>query len=147
MAAGYVAYELAAAGKMVHELITHGANVNDMDIYGRMPLMMPAMQGWSDAAAELLNAHAAVDARDREGRLAIDYADTADDKTIGVLKKFGSKPPTGNSGRSVCDAERALHKQGYGLEITDCIGDRDFQAAVLRFQQEHGLTVAASSMR
>lgn len=142
MPAGYVGYELAAAGKMVHELIAHGADVNEMDIYGRTPLMMAAMQGWSDAAAELLEMHAAVNARDREGRLAIDYADPADDKSIGILKRFGSMPPTGNSGRSVCDAERALHRLGYGLEITDCIGDSDFHAAVLRFQQKRGLSAS-----
>jgi ankyrin repeat protein len=50
----YVAYVLAAAAKMVHELIVHGANVNDTDVGGRTPLMMAAMQGWSDAAAELV---------------------------------------------------------------------------------------------
>jgi ankyrin repeat protein len=135
----YVAYEPAAAEKMVHELIAHGADVNDTDVYGQTPLMMAAMQGWSDAAAELLGANAAVNARDREGRLAIDYADPADDRTVGVLKRSGSMPATGNSGRSVCDAERALHKLGYGLAITDCIGDRDLRAAVIKFQQEHGL--------
>jgi hypothetical protein len=31
----YVAYEIAAPGKMVHELIVHGANVNDTDVGGR----------------------------------------------------------------------------------------------------------------
>lgn len=135
----YAAYELAAAGKMVRDLIAHAANVNDTDVDGRTPLMMAAMQGWSDAAAELLTAHAAVNTHDRQGRLAIDYADAADGRTVGVLEKFGSMPPTGNSGRAVCDAERALHKLGYGLEITDCIGDRDFRAAVLKFQQAHAL--------
>ncbi len=139
MPPGYVAYELAAAGKMVRELIAHGAKVNDTDVYGRTPLMMAAMHGWSDAATELLSSKAAVNARDREGRLAIDYADPADSMTVNILKKFGSMPITGNSGRSVCDAERALHTLGYGLAITDCIGDHDFRAAVLKFQQEHGL--------
>lgn len=139
MPPGYAAYELAAAGKMVHQLIAHGANVNDTDIEGRTPLMMAAMQGWSDAVAELLSARAAANARDREGRLAIDYADPSDNRTIAFLRKFGSLPPTGNSGRSVCDAERALHKLGYGLEITDCIAGRDFRAAILKFQQDHAL--------
>ena len=32
MPPGYVSYELAAAGRMVHELITHGANVNDIHV-------------------------------------------------------------------------------------------------------------------
>ncbi len=127
---------------MVHELISHDANVDDRDVDGLTPLMMTAMQGWSDAAAELLTAHAAVSARDREGRLAIDYADPADDIMIRVLKKFGSMPASGKSGRSVCDAERALHKLGYGLEITDCIADRDFRAAVLKFQQDHRLAIS-----
>lgn len=139
MPPGYVAYELAEAGRMVHDLIRHGANVNDRDVDGRTPLMMAAMQEWSDAVVELLAAKAAVNARDREGRLAIDYADPADDRTISVLRKFGSMPATGNSGRSVCDAEQALHRLGYGLEITDCIGDHDLRAAILKFQQEHGL--------
>lgn len=139
MAPGYVAYELAAATHMVQALIAHGANTNDRDIDGRTPLMMAAMQGWFDAAAELLRAHAAVNARDHEGRLAIDYADPADDRTIGVLKKFGSMPPSGNSGRRVCDAEQALHRLNYGLAITDCIGDHDFHAAILKFQREHGM--------
>ncbi len=139
MPPGYVAYELAAAAKMVHELIAHAANVNDTDVYGRTPLMMAAMHEWPDAVAELLAANAAVNTRDREGRLAIDYADPADERTIAILKRSGSLPPTGNSGRRACDAERALHRLGYGLAITDCIADRDFRAAVFKFQQDHGL--------
>jgi hypothetical protein len=137
MSANYVAYELAAAGKMVRELIAHGANANDTDVYGRTPLMMAAMHEWSDAAGELLGAKAAVNARDSEGRLAIDYADLADNATLHVLQRFGSMPATGNSGRSICDAERALH-----MPITDCIGGRDFRAAVLRFQQGHRLATS-----
>ena len=39
----YLAYELAAAGKMVRQLISHGANVNTADAYGRTPLLMAAI--------------------------------------------------------------------------------------------------------
>ena len=137
MPPNYAAYELAAAGKMVHELVTHGANVNDTDVYARTPLMMAAMQGWSDAVGELLGAKAAVSARDREGRLAIDYADPADKMTVHILRRFGSMPATGNSGRSVCDAERALH-----MPIVDCIAGRDVRAEILKFQQGHGLATS-----
>ena len=46
-------------------------------------------------------------------------------------------PATGNSGRSICDAERALH-----MPIMGCIAGRDFRAEVLKFQQEHGLAIS-----
>lgn len=142
MPLGYAAYELGAAAKMVSYLIAHGANPDDKDVDGRTPLMMAAMEEWSNAAAELLRANAKVNARDEDGRLAIDYADPNDFSTIEVLKKFGSMPPTGNSGRRVCDAEQALHNLGYGFDIIDCIADRDFRAGVLKFQQAHGLSAS-----
>ena len=55
----------------------------------------------------MIAAHADVNAKDREGRLAIDYADPSDRETIAALKKAGSEKPTGHSGRVVCDAEVA----------------------------------------
>ena len=57
---------------------------------------------------ELLIAHTAVSSRDHQGRLAIDYADPADQEIIASLKKAGSPEPTGKSGRTVCDAQQAL---------------------------------------
>ncbi len=120
MPPGYVAYELAAAGKMVHDLIAHGANVNDTDVYGRTPLMMAAMHEWPDAAAELLAAHAAVNARDHEGRLAMDYADPADDRTIAVLKRARSLPAdrqlrTPRVRRRTGAAQARIRPGNYGL--------------------------------
>jgi hypothetical protein len=119
---------------LVRALIANGAAVNQADSFGRTPLMMAAMHGWVDAARVLLGAHAAVNARDREGRLAIDYADPAGLEMVGLLNKAGSEAGTGRSGRSVCDAERALD-----MPIVDCIGGQQFGAAVQRFQREHGL--------
>jgi hypothetical protein len=43
---------------------------------------MAAMHEWSDAAGELLGAKAAVNARDSEGRLAIDYAERAQQRSM-----------------------------------------------------------------
>jgi peptidoglycan hydrolase-like protein with peptidoglycan-binding domain len=80
-----------------------------------------------------------VNARDREGRLAIDYADPAALEMVGLLNKAGSAAATGLSGRSVCDAERALDKLGYDMPIIDCNGGQQFAAVVQRFQREHGL--------
>jgi ankyrin repeat protein len=132
----YAAYELAAAGKMVRSMIARGASVNVADVDGRTPLMLAAMQGWSDVVSELLGAHAAVNARDKEGRLAIDYADPADKQTVTRLVKAGSPPSTGNSGRRACDVERALK-----MSIIDCIADRDLGAAVTKYQQSQNLPV------
>lgn len=132
----YPAYELAAAGKMVASMIAHGANVNVADVDGRTPLMLAAMQGWTDAISELLAAHAAVNARDKQGRVALDYADPADTATFSLLTKVGSPPPTGNSGRRACDVERALK-----MPIIDCIADRDLRAAITRYQQSQSLPV------
>jgi hypothetical protein len=134
MPADYVGYELAAPARMVRALIAHGAAVNQADSFGRTPLMMAAMHGWVDAARVLLAGGASVNARDREGRLAIDYADPAALEMVGLLNKAGSGPATGRSGRSVCDAERALD-----MPIVDCIGGQQFGAAVQRFQRAHGL--------
>lgn len=132
----YAAYELAAAGKMADALIAHGAKVNVADVDGRTPLMLAAMQGWSDVVSQLLAAHADVNARDKDGRLAIDYADSSDAATLSLLRRAGSPQPTGNSGRRACDAERALK-----MPIIDCIADRDLRAAISKYQQSRNLTV------
>ena len=135
----YAAYELGAPARMARDLIAHGAAVNQADAEGRTPLMMAAMHGWPDVARELLAAHAAVNARDNEGRLAIDYADPSDRDVLGLLKEAGSEQPTRRSGRTVCDAEKALDKLGYDTPIIDCIAGQQLAAAVRRFQHDRSL--------
>jgi ankyrin repeat protein len=124
---------------MMRDLIAHGAPANQADADGRTPLMIAAMHGWPDVARELLAAHAAVNTRDHEGRLAIDYADPADRDMLGLLKDAGSEPPAGRSGRDVCDAEKALDRLGYDTPIIDCIAGQQLAAVVRRFQQDHSL--------
>jgi hypothetical protein len=136
MPANYAAYELAAPLKMVRDLIAHWADVNLADADGRTPLMMAAMQGWADVVRELLTAHAAVNARDREGRIALDYAD---DGTSALLKQAGSPAPSGRSGRTACDVERALDKLGYDTPIIDCDAGRMLREAVRKFQKDRSL--------
>jgi hypothetical protein len=142
MPAAYAGYELAAPVKMVRDLLAHGADPGLADVDGRTPLMMATMQGWADVVQELLRAHAAVNARDREGRLAIDYADLADKSIIVSLKKAGSPKPTGRSGRTVCDAEQELGKAGFDVPIRDCIAGQQLSATVKKFQREHALNVS-----
>ncbi|MBV9762228.1 MAG: peptidoglycan-binding protein [Acidobacteriaceae bacterium] len=139
MPPGYIEYELAAAEKMVHDLLAHGADVTTTDIGGRTPLMMAVMHRWPGAVRDLIAAHADVNARDREGRLAIDYADRNDRETIAALKEAGSKGPTGHSGRIACDVEVALNKLGSDF-IQDCISDGDLARAAKEFQESHGLS-------
>jgi hypothetical protein len=136
MPANYAGYERAAPLKMVRDLIAHGAEVNTADAAGRTPLMMAAMQGWTDVVKELLASHAAVNARDHEGRVALDYAD---DDTIPLLKQAGSHPRSGRSGRTACDAERALDKLGYDTPIIDCDAGSMLRGAVLKFQKDRSL--------
>ncbi|MBI2680588.1 MAG: ankyrin repeat domain-containing protein [Candidatus Solibacter usitatus] len=136
MPAGYAAYELAAPLKMARDLIAHGAEVNTADAAGRTPLMMAAMQGWADVVRELIAAHAAVDARDREGRVALDYADEG---TAALLKQAGSPAPSGRSGRTACDVERALAKLGYDTPIIDCDAGSMLREAVRKFQKDRSL--------
>jgi ankyrin repeat protein len=139
MPPGYIEYELAAAGKMVHDLLAHGADVTITDIDGRTPLMMAVMHRWPGAVRDLLAAHAGVNIRDRAGRLAIDYADPGDREIITALKEAGSERPTGHSGRVACDVEAALNKLGSNF-IEDCIADADLARAVKKFQERQGLT-------
>jgi hypothetical protein len=136
MPASYAAYELAAPLKMVRDLIAHGAEVNTADAAGRTPLMMAAMQGWPEVVRELIAAHSAVNARDREGRVALDYAD---DSTAALLQQAGSPARSGRSGRTVCDAERALAKLGYDTSIIDCDAGSMLRNAVLKFQKDRSL--------
>ena len=139
MPSGYADYELAAAAKMVSALIARGAEVNAADADGRTPLMMAAMQGWRDAAGELLAAGAKVNARDSAGLAARDYADSSDRNMVALLESHGSGAPSGRSGRSVCDAERALDRLGYDMPIIDCIPGHQLRQTLLKFQQDHNL--------
>jgi hypothetical protein len=141
MPADYADYELAAPAKMVSDLLAHGANPAVADVNGRTALMMATMQGWAEVVQELLRAHAAVKARDREGRLAIDYADPADKGIVALLRKAGSPKPTGRSGRTVCDAQQALNKNGFDIPIRDCIAGQQLNAILKKFQHEHALNV------
>jgi len=47
---------------------------------------------------------------------------------LGLLKDAGSEPPTGRSGRTVCDAEKALDRLGYDTPIIDCIAGQQLAA-------------------
>jgi len=134
MSASYIESERAAPLAMVRALTGHGAEVNAADADGKTPLMMAAMQGWTGVVAELLSRKAAVNARDQEGRRAIDYADPKATEVIGLLQKGGSQPPGGRSGRTACDAERAL-----GFPIIDCIAGSQVSAMILKFQKDRSL--------
>jgi len=137
----YVQMELAAPEKIVGKLIRAGADVNGADADGQTPLMMAAMQGWEGVVRELLAARAMVNARDHEGRLAVDYADpqSQDYVIITLLQRAGSSPATGRSGRTVCDAERALDRLGYNTPIIDCIAGQQLRAVLVKFQNENKL--------
>jgi len=139
MPPAYIESELASPEKMVRDLIAQGAAVNGADTDGKTPLMMAAMQGWADAVSELILNKAAVNARDKEGRLAIDYADRADRKITTLLQRAGSERPTGRSGRTVCDAERALNQRGFDTPIIDCIAGQQLRTVVAKFQKDNSL--------
>jgi hypothetical protein len=138
----YVAYELAAAGKMVRQLISHGANVNAADIHGRTPLMMAVMQNWPEAVRALLDAHASVNARDRAGHTVLDFVDPEERHLVQILDAAGALPPSGHSARLVCDAQRALDKLGYDMPISDCMGGTQFAGVLRKFQEEHALKIS-----
>jgi hypothetical protein len=134
MPPNYARMELEAPRTIVRALIRKGANVNAVDADGRTPLMMAAMHGWRDVIKELLAAKASANVRDPEGRTVIDYADPQDSSSVTILRKAGSPPPVGRSGRTVCDAERAL-----SLPIVDCIWGEQLRAAINAFQKVHRL--------
>jgi hypothetical protein len=134
MPPSYSRMELDAPREIVRLLIRRGADVNAADGEGRTPLMMAAMHGWQGVIQELLAAKAAVNVRDRQGRTVIDCVDPQDSAIIRVLRKAGAAPAAGSSGRTVCDAQRALH-----LPIVDCIWGPELRAAISKFQNEHQL--------
>ena len=134
MPPSYARMELEAPQKIVRTLIRRGANVNATDGDGRTPLMMAAMHGWLGVIRELLAAKAAVKVRDLEGLSVLDYVDPRASSIIEVLRKAGSPPAVGRSGRVFCDAERALD-----IPIIDCIWGQELSAAITKFQNEHQL--------
>jgi hypothetical protein len=140
MPPSYVQSELNAARDIVRQLVQKGAKVNLADADGRTPLMMAVMHGWAAAVEELLFAKADATASDHDGRTVLDYADPADLDILKALRKAGAPPPSGRSGRTVCDAERALDKAGYNTPIIDCDAGPQLKAVIVRFQNEHELS-------
>ena len=134
MPAGYAEYELAAAEKVVKNLLAHGADARTTDTDGRTPLMLAVMQRWPGSVRELIAAKSDINAKDLAGRIAIDYADPDDKDTIAELRKAGSGSPTGHSGRVACDVERAV-----GSEIIDCIAGQQLARTIKKYQESHGL--------
>ena len=134
MPPSYARMEFEAPRKIVRTLIRRGANVNATDGDGRTPLMMAAMHGWLGVIRELLAAKAVANVRDLEGLSVLDYVDPRDSSIIKALRKAGSPPAVGRSGRAVCDAERALD-----IPIIDCIWGQELSAAITKFQKEHQL--------
>jgi Putative peptidoglycan binding domain/Ankyrin repeats (3 copies)/Ankyrin repeat len=139
MSRAYIESERAAPQMMVHDLIDHGADVAAIDADGRTPLMIAAMQGWAGVVRDLLATKAAVNAHDHIGRAAIDYADPEHREIIGLLQSAGSTSTTGRSGRTVCDAERALDKLGYETPIIDCIAGQQLRTVLTKFQKDRAL--------
>jgi hypothetical protein len=139
MSQAYIESERAAPQTIVYDLIDHGAGVDGADADGRTPLMMAAMQGWAGVVRELLAAKPAVNAHDQMGRTAIDYADPEDREIRDLLQMAGSTAPTGRSGRTVYDAERALDKLGYDTPIIDCIAGQQLGAILTKFQKDRAL--------
>lgn len=134
MPSSYARTELEAPRQIVRALIGKGANANAMDADGRTPLMMAAMHGWQGVVEELLSAKATTNVRDLEGRSVLDYVDPHDSALVKVLRKAGSPPAVGRSGRTICDAQSAL-----SLPIIDCISGQELIAAITKFQSEHQL--------
>ena len=77
--------------------------------------------------------------RGSTGRTAADYVDPRVVTIQETLRKAGSPPPSGRSGRTVCDAEIALDKLGYQTPIIDCIWGQQLGTVVTRYQREHNL--------
>jgi ankyrin repeat protein len=139
MPPAYIESERMAPQAIVSDLITHGADVNYTDADGKTPLMMAVMQGWVGVVTELLSKKAAVNSRDNEGRLAMDYAAPEDHEIIELLLKANSEVPTGRSGRTICDAERALDRRGYDTPIIDCLRGQQLGSVVKKFQKDNSL--------
>jgi len=109
---------------------------------GRTPLMTAVLLGHTSEVKELLAAGADVKARDKEKRLAIDYASPREHpEIVEMLKKAGSPPPTGRSGRLLCDAQAKLNELGYEAGPADCVERQMFWDALGAFQHIMDLAV------
>jgi Putative peptidoglycan binding domain/Ankyrin repeats (many copies) len=132
--------QLAAPAAMVRALLNAGADVNAKRDDGRTALMNSAMMSWPEIAEMLLFAKAEVNGHDSEGRLAIDYVDRRSHPEITqILLKAGSKPSTGRSGRTVCEAQIQLSKLGYDTGPIDCIAGKQLATLVTEFQRKNSL--------
>ncbi len=132
--------QLAAPAAMVRALLNVGVDVNAKRDDGRTALMNAAMMSWPKIVKMLLFAKAELNAHDSEGRLAIDYVDPRSHREITrMLLKAGSKPPTGRSGRTVCDAQMQLSKLGYDTGPIDCIAGRQLATLLTEFQRKNSL--------
>ena len=129
-----VQVELNASLEIVRELIKRGAGVSASDADRRTPLMMAAMHESPHVVQELLFAGAPVATLDNDGRSVLDYTRPEDSRIIELLDRVGAPPGSGLSGRTVCDAERALN-----LPIIDCWLGKQLSAIVAKFQSEHKL--------
>jgi hypothetical protein len=109
---------------------------------GRTPLMTAVLMGRTNDVKSLLAAGADVKARDKEQRLAIDYASPRQHPEImELLRKAGSPPPTGHSGRLLCDAQARLTELGYEGGPADCVPRQMFWDALGAFQHIMDLAV------
>ena len=109
---------------------------------GRTPLMTAALMGRTSEVKALLASGADVQARDKEKRLAIDYASPREHpEIVALLRKAGSPPPTGHSGRLLCDAQAKLNELGYEAGPADCVERQTFWDALGAFQHIMDLAV------
>ena len=134
--------QLSAPRVMVEALLRRGAGVNAATSDGRTPLMTAAMHGWTDVMQVLIKAGANIHASDRQGRIAIDYANGSDASARATLLRAGSRGGTRRSGRTVCDAQAALNVLGLRSGHPDCWWGSSTAELVKKFQQQRGLPVS-----
>lgn len=82
--------QLNAPRTIAEALIRHGADVNAATEDGRTALMSAAMHGWVEVVRALIAANAKLNTKDRDGRLAIDYASPSDVRLLNILRAAGS---------------------------------------------------------
>ena len=82
---------------LVRCLIDNGANINKTDVYGQTPLMVAASYGSLNVVKLLLeqnNLRFNINARDKKGKTALDYAHRNDgerEEIMSFLRKHGAK--------------------------------------------------------
>lgn len=134
--------QLSAPGAMVASLLRRGADVHAATNDGRTALMMAAMHGWADVAEILIAAGARVNEKDKLGRLALDYASTADVTIRDLLLQAGSAVESGRSGRTVCDAQAGLNAIGLRKGYPDCWWGSSTEEQIKQFQKRNELPVS-----